>query len=169
MLASWLEQRAKNMELSEKVRNKRWDSTRRLRETLAKTLFSFKKYWDRVLKPVKLFFLLGRLASKCFATCECPVECIKVGFRECIRKRSCHTCAVCRSGIALSEERYMCVKFLSSVNFWFKFVTWREYLTTTFMCFSGRVLDQVMEGGSLLSIGEDWHFVFALAWFFRVF
>ena len=29
MIASWLEQRAKNMELSEKVRNKRLDSARR--------------------------------------------------------------------------------------------------------------------------------------------
>ena len=141
MLASWLEQRAKNMELSEKVRNKRLDSARRnfcsLWFSLENNLFEWLSRWN--------CFISGGLASKCFATCKCPVVCIKVRFRECFRKRSCHSRSVLRPGILFFEERYVYC-FLYHVNYWYQSVTWHEYLITSFILwFSGWIPDQHMK------------------------
>ena len=141
MLASWLEQRAKNMELSEKVRNKRLDSARRnfcsVWFSLENNLFEWLSRWN--------CFISGGLASKCFATCKCPVVCIKVRFRECFRKRSCHSRSVLRPGILFFEERYVYC-FLYHVNYWYQSVTWHEYLTTSFILwFSGWIPDQHMK------------------------
>ena len=166
MLASWLEQRAKNMELSEKVRNKRLDSARRnfcsVWFSLENTLFEWLSRWN--------CFISGGLASKCFATCKCPVVCIKVRFRECFRERSCHSRSVFRPGILFFEERYVYC-FLYHVNYWYQSVTWHEYLITSFILwFSGCNTWPAYEGSgvcSLLSRTETPSL--PLSWFCQVF
>lgn len=104
----------------------------------------FRKYFVRVIKPMKLFYF-RRVGLKML--CNLQVSCCvhQSPFQGVLQEEV--------LPLPLSSQtryfilrREICVLFLYHVNYWYQSVTWHEYLITSFILwFSGWISDQHMK------------------------